>query len=68
MNGTNMIQITETQARIFRKLIDDRIQGKMYERVTLELFLLKTLLNEIDSKIAESELEQEKRNECRSDK
>lgn len=63
MNGTNMIQITETQARIFRKLIEDRIQGKMYERVTLELFLLKTLLNEIDGKIAESELEQEKRNE-----
>ena len=63
MNGTNMIQITETQARIFRKLIDDRIQGKMYERVTLELFLLKTLLNEIDGKIAESELEQEKHNE-----
>ena len=63
MNGTNMIQITETQARIFRKLIEDRIQGKMYERVTLELFLLKTLLNEIDGKIAESELEQEKQNE-----
>ena len=63
MNDTNMIQITETQARIFRKLIEDRIQGKMYERVTLELFLLKTLLNEIDGKIAESELEQEKHNE-----
>ena len=63
MNDTNMIQITETQAKIFRKLIEDRIQGKMYERVTLELFLLKTLLNEIDGKIAESELEQEKHNE-----
>ena len=64
MNGTNMIQITETQAMIFRKLIEDRIQSKrVTPELSLELFLLKTLLNEIDGKIAESELEQEKRNE-----
>jgi len=62
MNDTNMIQITETQARIFSNLISKIIDD--YYGVNNPIALsLKVLRNEIDGKIAESELEQEKRNE-----
>lgn len=57
-----MIQITETQARIFSKLISKIISD--YEGVNDEFIAaLKVLRNDIDGKIAESEQEQEKQNE-----
>ena len=56
-----MIQITETQARIFSKLISKIISD--YEGVN-DAFIaaLKVLRNDIDGKIAESEQEQEQLN------
>ena len=66
MNGTTMIQITETQARIFSKLISKIIDD--YYGVNNPIALsLKVLRNEIDGKIAESELEQEQEKQNEKD-
>lgn len=60
--GNSMIQITETQARIFSKLICKIISD--YDGVNDAFVVaLKVLRNEIDGKIAESELEQEQEQE-----
>ena len=57
-----MIQITETQARIFSKLISKIISD--YEGVNDAFIVaLKVLRNDIDGKIEESELKQEQENE-----
>jgi hypothetical protein len=59
-----MIQITETEALAIVKIIDEHL---IYEQVPMVAYLMRSLRNRIEEKIAEYRLEQEKQNEKVSD-
>lgn len=59
-----MIQITETEALAIVKIIDEHL---IYEQVPMVAYLMRSLRNRIEEKIAEYRLEREKQNEKVSD-
>jgi hypothetical protein len=57
-----MIEITETQARIFSKLIGIVVMAKIFDSPATNL-MLKRLQNVIDGKLIDKQLEEEERHE-----
>jgi hypothetical protein len=55
-----MIEITETQARIFSKLIGIVVMAKIFDSPATNL-MLKRLQNVIDGKLIDKQLEEEER-------